>query len=113
MQSRFKQSKLFFWTVELVLTIIGVYFILQMPNIFSPILKMLSAIFFTIACCWFYLLYVRSNRCFSRKASDPECSVFIDVFGRNHFSCFNCHECSASVNGTDNSIDPELANVCR
>ena len=45
MQSRFKQSKLFFWTVELVLTIIGVYFILQMPNIFSPILKMLSAIF--------------------------------------------------------------------
>lgn len=45
MQSRFKQSKLFFWTVELVLTIIGVDFILQMPNIFSPILKMLSAIF--------------------------------------------------------------------
>ncbi|MFS1248872.1 AI-2E family transporter [Enterococcus lactis] len=45
MQSRFKQSKLFFWTVELVLTIVGVYFILQMPNIFSPILKMLSAIF--------------------------------------------------------------------
>ncbi|HBH5457722.1 TPA: AI-2E family transporter, partial [Enterococcus faecium] len=45
MQSRFKQSKLFFWTVELVLTIIGVYFILQMPNIFSPILKMLSAVF--------------------------------------------------------------------
>lgn len=45
MQSRFKQSKLFFWTVELVLTIIGVYFILQMPNIFSPILKVLSAIF--------------------------------------------------------------------
>ena len=37
--------RLFFWTVELVLTIVGVYFILQMPNIFSPILKMLSAIF--------------------------------------------------------------------
>ncbi|MEY8445441.1 AI-2E family transporter [Enterococcus ratti] len=45
MQSRFKQSKLFFWTVELVLTIIGVYFILQMPHIFSPILNMFSAIF--------------------------------------------------------------------
>ena len=53
MQSRFKQSKLFFWTVELVLTIVGVYFILQMPNIFSPILKMLSAIFFAVACGWF------------------------------------------------------------
>ena len=70
MQSRFKQSKLFFWTVELVLTIVGVYFILQMPNIFSPILKMLSAIF-AVACCWFYLLYVRSNRCFSRKHRIP------------------------------------------
>lgn len=44
MQSKFKNSKLLFWTVELVLTIIGVYFILQMPNVFSPVLKMLSAI---------------------------------------------------------------------
>ena len=70
MQSRFKQSKLFFWTVELVLTIIGVYFILQMPNIFSPILKMLSAIF-TIACCWFYLLYVRSIVVFLEKHRIP------------------------------------------
>ena len=78
MQSRFKQSKLFFWTVELVLTIIGVYFILQMPNIFSPILKMLSAIF-TIACCWFYLLYVRSNRCFLEKHRIPRVFGFIDV----------------------------------
>ena len=47
MQSRFKQSKLFFWTVELVLTIIGVYCFLKMPNILSAILKMLSAIFLT------------------------------------------------------------------
>ncbi|VEE83808.1 AI-2E family transporter [Enterococcus hirae] len=44
MQAKFKNSKLLFWTVELVLTIIGVYFILQMPNVFSPVLKMLSAI---------------------------------------------------------------------
>ncbi len=56
MQSRFKQSKLFFWTVELVLTIIGVYFILQMPNIFSPILKMLSAIFLPLLVAGFMAL---------------------------------------------------------
>lgn len=113
MQSRFKQSKLFFWTVELVLTIIGVYFILQMPNIFSPILKMLSAIFLPLLVAGF-IYYMFDPIVVSRKASDPESvRFFIDVFGRNHFSCFNCHECSASVNGTDNSIDPELANVCR
>ena len=112
MQSRFKQSKLFFWTVELVLTIIGVYFILQMPNIFSPILKMLSAIFYH--CLLLVLSIICSiNRCFLEKHRIPRVFGFIDVFGRNHFSCFNCHECSASVNGTDNSIDPELANVCR
>ncbi|GCF93333.1 AI-2E family transporter [Enterococcus florum] len=44
MLSRFKHSKLFFWTVEIVLTIIGIYFLLQMPNIFEPILGMASAI---------------------------------------------------------------------
>lgn len=44
MYSKFKESKLLFWTVELVLTIIGVFFILQMPNVFSPVLKMVSAI---------------------------------------------------------------------
>ncbi|MGG5317275.1 AI-2E family transporter [Enterococcus sp. AZ072] len=44
MLSRFKQSKLFFWTAEIVLTIIGIYFILQMPNIFEPVLGMLSAV---------------------------------------------------------------------
>ncbi|MGO2637938.1 MAG: AI-2E family transporter, partial [Enterococcus viikkiensis] len=44
MLTRFKQSRLFFWTVEIVLTIIGIYFLLQMPNIFKPVLGMLSAI---------------------------------------------------------------------
>lgn len=44
MLTRFKQSKLFFWTVEIVLTIIGIYFLLQMPNIFKPVMGMLSAI---------------------------------------------------------------------
>ena len=44
MLSRFKQSKLFFWTAEIVLTIIGIYFLLQMPNIFKPVVGMASAI---------------------------------------------------------------------
>lgn len=44
MLTRFKQSKLFFWTAEIVLTIIGIYFLLQMPNIFEPVLGMISAI---------------------------------------------------------------------
>lgn len=38
MLTRFKQSKLFFWTAEIVLTIIGIYFLLQMPNIFKPVI---------------------------------------------------------------------------
>ncbi|MGX7245833.1 AI-2E family transporter [Enterococcus quebecensis] len=45
MGSLFKQSKLLFWTVEIVLTIIGVFFLLKMPNVFSPILGMASAVF--------------------------------------------------------------------
>ncbi|MBM7689352.1 AI-2E family transporter [Enterococcus ureilyticus] len=45
MGSLFKQSKLLFWTVEIVLTIIGVFFLLKMPNVFSPILGMISAVF--------------------------------------------------------------------
>lgn len=44
MLTRFKQSKLFFWTAEIVLTIIGIYFLLQMPNIFKPVIGMASAI---------------------------------------------------------------------
>lgn len=48
MLSRFKQSKLFFWTAEIVLTIIGIYFLLQMPNIFKPVVGMASAILMPI-----------------------------------------------------------------
>ncbi|MBM7710954.1 AI-2E family transporter [Enterococcus xiangfangensis] len=44
MLSRFKQSKLLFWTVEMVLAIIGIYFILQMPDVFKPVIGMISAI---------------------------------------------------------------------
>ncbi|EMF0258626.1 AI-2E family transporter [Enterococcus hirae] len=54
MQEKFKNSKLLFWTVELVLTIIGVYFILQMPNVFSPVLKMLSAILLPLLVAGFF-----------------------------------------------------------
>ncbi|EOS7753426.1 AI-2E family transporter [Enterococcus hirae] len=54
MQAKFKNSKLLFWTVELVLTIIGVYFILQMPNVFSPVLKMLSAILLPLLVAGFF-----------------------------------------------------------
>ena len=54
MYSRFKESKLLFWTVELVLTIIGVYFILRMPNVFQPVLKMLSAILLPLIIAGFF-----------------------------------------------------------
>ncbi|MFD2308339.1 AI-2E family transporter [Enterococcus termitis] len=45
MGSFFKQSKLLFWTTEIVLTIIGIFFLLKMPNVFSPVLGMISAVF--------------------------------------------------------------------
>ena len=112
MQSRFKQSKLFFWTVELVLTIVGVYFILQMPNIFSPILKMLSAIFLPLLVAGFIYYMFDPIVVFLEKHRIPRV-FFIDIFGRDHFSCFDCHECSASVSGADDSIDSEPANLCR
>ncbi|CAH2255735.1 hypothetical protein ACOSJ1_CBNAJBGD_01945 [Enterococcus faecium] len=76
MQSRFKQSKLFFWTVELVLTIIGVYFILQMPNIFSPILKMLSAIFYHCLLLVLSIICSIQSLFFSKSIGSRECSVF-------------------------------------
>lgn len=44
MSFKSKQAKIFFFTVEIVLTIIGVYFLLQMPNVFEPIFQMISAI---------------------------------------------------------------------
>ena len=54
MYSRFKESKLLFWTVELVLTIIGVFFILRMPNVFHPILRMASAIIMPLIIAGFF-----------------------------------------------------------
>lgn len=45
MNSKFKQSKLFYWTVEWVLIIIGLFFVLQMPDVFRPFISMASAIF--------------------------------------------------------------------
>lgn len=44
MQSRFKNSKLFFWTAEWVLIIIGSFFLLQMRSFLKPVLTMTSTI---------------------------------------------------------------------
>lgn len=44
MQSRFKNSKLFFWTAEWVLIIIGSFFLLQMRSFLRPVLTMASTI---------------------------------------------------------------------
>lgn len=44
MFSNFKNSKLFFWTAEFVLIIIGIYFLMRMPNLFAPIITMASTI---------------------------------------------------------------------
>lgn len=44
MPSRFKQSKLLYWTIEFVLIIVGTYFLMKMPNIFRPAFMMISAI---------------------------------------------------------------------
>lgn len=40
----FKNSKLFYWTAELVLVIVGVYFLWQMPAVFLPLFKMVGAV---------------------------------------------------------------------
>ncbi|MHC5373338.1 AI-2E family transporter [Enterococcus sp. LJL120] len=45
MGKNWKQSKLLYWTIEIVLIIVGIFFVLQMPNVFRPFLTMLSAIF--------------------------------------------------------------------
>lgn len=34
-----------YWTVELVLIIVGIFFLMQMPDIFKPVINMFSAIF--------------------------------------------------------------------
>ncbi|MBO0482943.1 AI-2E family transporter [Candidatus Enterococcus courvalinii] len=54
MQGKFRESKLLFWTVEIVLTIIGVFFILQMPNVFKPVLNMVSAILLPLIVAGFF-----------------------------------------------------------
>lgn len=80
MQSRFKQSKLFFWTAELVLTIIGVYFILQMPHIFSPILTMLSAIFLPLLVAGFLYYMFDPIVVFLEKRKVPRVLGFLISF---------------------------------
>jgi predicted PurR-regulated permease PerM len=80
MQSRFKQSKLFFWTAELVLTIVGVYFILQMPHIFSPILTMLSAIFLPLLVAGFLYYMFDPIVVFLEKRKVPRVLGFLISF---------------------------------
>ncbi|EPH95585.1 MULTISPECIES: AI-2E family transporter [unclassified Enterococcus] len=80
MQSRFKQSKLFFWTAELVLTIVGVYFILQMPHLFSPILTMLSAIFLPLLVAGFLYYMFDPIVVFLEKRKVPRVLGFLISF---------------------------------
>lgn len=44
MLSKLRESKLLYWTVEFVLVIIGLYFLLRMPNLYAPVVKMFQAI---------------------------------------------------------------------
>ncbi len=74
MYSSFKESKLLFWTVELVFTIIGVFFIFQMPNVFSPVLKMISAIFLPLLVAGFFYYMFNPVVVFSKNIGYQEYS---------------------------------------
>lgn len=76
----FKQSKLFFWTVEIVITIIGIYYLLKMPNIFSPILAMLSAIFLPLLVAGFLYYMFDPIVVFLEKRKVPRIIGFVLTF---------------------------------
>ncbi|MFV0560927.1 MAG: AI-2E family transporter [Enterococcus sp.] len=80
MQSKFKQSKLFFWTVELVLTIIGVYYLLRMPDIFQPVVTMLSAIFLPLLIAGFLYYIFNPLVAFLEKRKIPRVLGFLLSF---------------------------------
>lgn len=71
MQGKFRESKLFFWTVEIVLTIIGVFFILQMPNVFKPVLNMISAILLPLVVAGFFYYMFNPVVLFLKKHRVP------------------------------------------
>ncbi|MBE8847537.1 AI-2E family transporter [Enterococcus durans] len=79
MYSKFKESKLLFWTVELVLTIIGVFFIIQMPNVFSPVLKMISAIVLPLLIAGFFYYMFNPVVSFLEKHRIPRVYGYILV----------------------------------
>ncbi|WP_086315667.1 pheromone autoinducer 2 transporter [Enterococcus sp. 7F3_DIV0205] len=80
MGSLFKQSKLLFWTVEIVLTIIGVFFLLKMPNIFSPILGMVSAVFMPLLIAGFLYYMFDPIVVFLEKRGLPRIAGFLLSF---------------------------------
>lgn len=77
MGSLFKQSKLLFWTVEIVLTIIGVFFLLKMPNIFSPVLGMISAVFLPLLIAGFLYYMFDPIVAFLEKRGIPRIAGFL------------------------------------
>lgn len=80
MGSFFKQSKLLFWTVEVVLTIIGVFFLLQMPNVFSPIFGMISAVFMPLLIAGFLYYMFEPVIIFLEKRGLPRLVGFLLSF---------------------------------
>ncbi|WP_207695638.1 pheromone autoinducer 2 transporter [Enterococcus sp. DIV0212c] len=80
MSSLFKQSKLLFWTVEIVLTIIGVFFLLKMPNVFSPILGMISAVFMPLLVAGFLYYMFDPIVVFLEKRGLPRIAGFLISF---------------------------------
>lgn len=80
MGAMFKKSKLLFWTVEIVVTIIGVYFMLQMPNIFSPVLRMISAVFMPLLIAGFLYYMFDPIVVFLEKRKVPRLVGFILSF---------------------------------
>ncbi|MGC6769596.1 AI-2E family transporter [Enterococcus sp. LJL128] len=71
MGSLFKQSKLLFWTVEIVLTIIGIFFLMRMPNIFTPVLGMISALFLPLLIAGFFYYMFEPIVVFMEKKKIP------------------------------------------
>ncbi|MHC5229787.1 AI-2E family transporter [Enterococcus sp. LJL99] len=80
MGSFFKQSKLLFWTVEVVLTIIGAFFLLQMPDVFSPILGMISAVFMPLLIAGFLYYMFEPVVLFLEKRGLPRLVGFLLSF---------------------------------
>ncbi|EUJ58948.1 hypothetical protein MCOL2_06822 [Listeria fleischmannii FSL S10-1203] len=56
--SRFRESKLFFWTIEILAVVAIVFLLLQMKYIFSPIGVIISTLFLPILVSGFFILYV-------------------------------------------------------